>query len=166
MTAHLISAPGVKRGASWAGRASQHRRQQVSRELEGARVQSLWDSLVDVLRAIESPSSALLCTTDGFPVAAYGLPRMDLPKASLETGTAFAARTADADADHDTAAGEVEIFEVTAGLRHTVIASVPGTDQTDHLLAVTAEGVSMPLLQAWTRRAAEDLREVLAAEAS
>ena len=47
-----------------------------------------------------------------------------------------------------------------------MIASVPGTDQTDHLLAVTAEGVSLPLLHAWTRRAAEDLSEVLAAEAS
>lgn len=166
MTAHLISAPGLRRGASWTGRASHHRRQQVSRELEAAGVQSLWDSLVEVLRAIESPSSALLCTTDGFPVAAYGLPRMDLPQASLETGTAFAARTVAADADHDTAAGEVEICELTAGLRHTVIASVPGTAQTDHLLAVTAEGVSRPLLQAWTRRAAEDLGEVLAAEAS
>ncbi len=170
MTAQLISVPGFKRGTSWAGRASQHRRQQVSHELEAARVQSLWDSLVDVLRAIESPSSALLCTSDGFPVAAYGLPRMELPKASLETGTAFAARTVPpyipAHADTDPAAGEVETVELTAGLRHTVIASVPGTDHTDHLLAVSAEGVSMPLLHAWTRRAAEDLREVLAAEAS
>ena len=88
MTARLSSAPSLRRGASWAGgRASQHRRQQVSRDLEAARVQSLWASLVDVLRAIESPSSALLCTSDGLPVAAYGLPRTDLPKASLETGS-------------------------------------------------------------------------------
>ncbi len=166
MAAHLISAPSLRRSASWAGRASQHRRQQVSRELEAARVHSLWESLVEVLRAIESPSSALLCTSDGYPVAAFGLPRVDLPKASLETGTAFAARTVPADPAGHTAAGEVEIVELTAGRRHTVIASVPGTDQTDHLLAVTAEGVSLPLLHAWTRRAAEDLSEVLAAEAS
>ena len=71
-----------------------------------------------------------------------------------------------AHADRDAAAGGVETVELTAGGRHTVIASVPGTDQTDHLLSVSAEGVSMPLLQAWTRRAAEDIREVLAAKAS
>jgi hypothetical protein len=41
-----------------------------------------------------------------------------------------------------------------------VIASVPG-EHADHLLSVTAEGVSAPLLEAWTRRAAEDLGDVL-----
>ena len=166
MTAQIISPPGLRRGASRAGRASQHRRQQVSLEAEGARVQPLWESLVDVLRAMESPSSALLCTADGFPVAAYGLPRTDLPKVSLETGSTFAARAVPTDAGADTARGAVETVELTAGQRHTVIASVPGSALADHLLAVTAEGVSLPLLQAWTRRAAEDLCEVLAAEAS
>ena len=164
MTAHITSAPGHRRGASWAGRASQHRRQQVSRDADGARVQYLWESLVEVLRAIDSPSSALLCTADGAPVAAYGLHRTDLPRVSQETGTVFAARLQPVE-DHPDAV-EVETVELTAGERHTVIASVPGSAQTDHLLAVTAEGVSLPLLHSWTRRAAEDLREVLSAEAS
>lgn len=166
MTAELISPPAVRRGVSWAGRASQHRRQQVSPLPETAPVQALWESLVDVLRAIESPSSALLCTSAGAPVAAYGLPRTDLPRVSWETGSRFAARPLSADIGDHTAAGEVETLELTAGQRHTVIASVPGVARADHLLAVTAEGVSLPLLQAWTRRAAEDLCEVLAAEAS
>lgn len=126
-------------------------------------MQSLWGSLVDVLRAIESPSSALLCTADGIPVAAYGLPRMDLPKVSQETGTAFAARALPIDPGTEAVEGVVETVELSTGQRHTVIASVPGSADADHLLAVTAEGVSLPLLQAWTRRAAEDLREVLSA---
>lgn len=163
MTAELISPPAVRRGVSWVGRASQHRRQQVSSLPETAAVQALWESLVDVLRAIESPSSALLCTSAGAPVAAYGLPRTDLPRVSWETGSTFAARPLSVDTGHDTATGEVETVELTAGQRHTVIASVPGVA---HLLAVTAEGVSLPLLEAWTRRAAEDLREILTAEAS
>lgn len=166
MTAQPVSTIGLKRGSPWSGRASQRRRQQVCQETEGACVQSLWESLVDVLRAIESPSSALLCTVDGFPVAAYGLPRMDLPQASMETGTAFAARVAPGAPDQGAAAGDVETVELTAGQSHTVIASVPGAAQSDHLLAVTAQDVSLPLLQAWTRRAAMDLGEVLAAEAS
>ncbi|MCW2737833.1 MAG: hypothetical protein JWN97_2477 [Nocardioides sp.] len=128
-------------------------------------MQPLWESLVEVLRAIDSPSSALLCTADGAPIAAYGLHRTDLTRVSAETGTVFAARLQPV-AAADVVPAEVETVELTAGQRHTVIASVPGSTQTDHLLAVTAEGVSLPLLEAWTRRAAEDLREVLAAEAS
>ncbi len=166
MTAHITSVPGLRRGTSWAGRASHHRRQQVSRDTDGARVHYLWESLVEVLRAIDSPSSALLCTADGAPIAAYGLHRTDLPRVSQETGTVFAARLRAVESSIDAVAAGVETVELTAGERHTVIASVPGSAQTDHLLAVSAEGVSLPLLHAWTRRAAEDLREVLAAEAS
>lgn len=164
MTAQTISPLAARSGASWVGRSSQRRRQQVSRAADGDRVQPLWDSLVDVLRAIESPSSALLCTADGFPLAAYGLRRTDLPKVSSETGSTFAARAEPT--VPGTTEGVVETVELSAGQRHTVIASVPGPTDTNHLLAVTAEGVSLPLLEAWTRRAAEDLREVLSAEAS
>ena len=160
LTAQTTSPFGASSGASWVGRSSQRRRQQVSRASDGDRVQPLWESLVDVLQAIDTPSSALLCTADGFPLAAYGLPRTDLAQVSSETGTAFAARaepTAPAGTE-----GVVETVELSA-LRHTVIASVPGSADADHLLAITAEGVSLPLLQAWTRQTAEDLREVLSA---
>ncbi len=157
MTAELISSPATRRRTSWAGRASQHRRQQVgSRDARtDAQVEALWLSLVEVLRAMDDPSSAVLCTAGGTPVAAYGLPKPEVPRVSRQAGSAFATRPRP-----DGPVGEVETVELTAGRRHTVIASVPGADA-DHLLSVTAEGVSPPLLEAWTRRAAEDLRQAL-----
>ena len=161
MTAQTISPLAARSGASWVGRSSQRRRQQVTRATDGGRVQPLWDSLVDVLQAIESPSSALLCTADGYPLAAYGLLRKDLAQVSSDMGTTFAARAEPT--GPGATGGVVETIELSAGERHTVIASVPGSADADHLLAITAEGVSLPLLQAWTRQAAEDLREVLSA---
>ena len=142
---------------SWSGRASHHRRHQVRSggSAPHAGVQVLWESLVEVLRAIDGPSSALLCTADGAALATYGLPRTDVPRVSSETGSAFAARPPST---------EVETVELTADQQHTVIAWVPGPQQRHHLLSVTAEGVSQPLLHAWTRRAAEDLGELLAAQ--
>ncbi len=44
-----------------------------------------------------------------------------------------------------------------------MIAPVP-TGQMRHLLSVTADGVSMPILQAWTTYAAAELGELLAAQ--
>ncbi len=166
MTAEIISPPSFGRGAAWPGRASRLRREQVRAGQPGtvARVQPLWESLVDVLRGIDNPASALLCTADGAPVAAYGLARTDLPQTSRRTGRVFAARRQPSGTGQHAASDSIEILELTSGLRHTVIASVPGASQGDHLLSVTAEGVSLPLLQAWTRRAAEDLCEVLAAQ--
>ena len=156
MAAPLIPPPLLRSGASWTGRASHHRRHQVrSGGSALAGVQTLWESLVEVLRAIEGPSSALLCTADGSAVATFGLPRSDVPRVSFETGSAFAARTPSAG---------VETIELSADQRHTVIAWVPGPPQQHHLLSVTAEGVSPPLLHAWTQRAAEDLGELLAAQ--
>jgi hypothetical protein len=162
VTAELISSPATRRRTSWAGRASQHRRQQVgSRDARtDAQVEALWLSLVEVLRAMDDPSSAVLCTVEGTPVAAYGLPKPEVPRVSRQAGTAFATRTRP-----DGSVSEVETVELTAGRRHTVIASVPGADA-DHLLSVTAEGVSPPLLEAWTRRAAEDLRQALSVAAA
>ncbi len=165
MTADLISPPFSRRATSWAGRASQHRRDQVHGTCttgSGSGVHVLWMSLVEVLSSIDRPSSALLCTAQGAPVAAFGLPRTDLPLASRRAGRMFAARAHHLDQAATVPAGAIETYALTSGLRHTVIASVPAPSQGDHLLCVSAEGVSLPLLQAWTRRAAEDLREVLA----
>lgn len=164
MTAAPVPPPSFRAGRSWAGRASQHRRRQVAtRGAELGGIDALWKSLVEVLHSIDRPSSALLCTADGAPVAAYGLARADLLEVSAETGTAFDARLRHRGAE-DRTPGVVETVELTAGQRHTVIASVPVAAETDRLLAVSAEGVSLPLLHAWTRRAAEDLREVLAVQ--
>ncbi|WP_157558985.1 hypothetical protein [Nocardioides sp. Soil774] len=157
MTAELISSPSSTRRARWSGRASQHRRRQVGADAASeAQVEALWSSLVEVLRAMDDPSCAVLCTATGTPVAAYGLPKPEVPRVSRAAGTAFATHSR-----HDAGpSAEVETVELTTGRAHTVIASVPGAGA-DHLLAVTAEGVSPPLLEAWTRRAAEDLGEAL-----
>lgn len=161
MTAELIS-PSSTRRARWAGRASQHRRRQVGADTASeAQVEAFWSSLVEVLRAMDDPSCAVLCTAEGTPVAAYGLPKPEVPRVSREAGTAFASRSRD---DSSPTLQEVETVELTTGRRHTVIASVPG-GHADHLLSVTAEGVSAPLLEAWTRRAAEDLGEALSGPA-
>lgn len=144
----------------WAGRMSHHRRTQGdTRSPESdAQLHDLWESMTEVLHAIESPSSALLCTTSGAPVAAYGLPGTDLPRASRRVGQVFAARKSTESLDQDGTPCAVETLELTSGQQHTVIASVPGTPDGDHLLSVTAVGVSRPLLLAWTRLVAEDLR--------
>ena len=158
MTAELISLPSTTRRARWGGRASQLRRQQVgSSTASEAQVAAVWSSMVEVLRAMDAPSCAVLCTTGGAPDAAYGLPRPEVPRVSREARTAFAQRDRVVAAPVDRGAETVALI---AGRRHTVIASVPG-EHADHLLSVTAEGVSAPLLEAWTRRAAEDLGDVL-----
>lgn len=169
MTVDLISQPSSRRATSWSGRASQHRRDQVRGTCpteSGTEVHLLWQSLVEVLSSIDKPSSALLCTAKGAPVAAFGLPRTDLPLASRRTGRMFATRSHRHDAAAGARPGAVETLQLTSGLRHTVIASVPAGAMGDHLLCVTAEGVSLPLLQAWTRRAAEELGEALADQGS
>ncbi|WP_322921546.1 hypothetical protein [Nocardioides renjunii] len=163
MTAELISSPSRRLGAGWAGRASHLRRQQVrSRESEqAARVQKLWDQLVEVLRDIDTPTSAVLCTAGGAPVAIHGLGRADLVRAAQVTGSLFAEHASPA----ASAPGAVpDAVELSADGRTTVIACVSGDAAGDHLLSVTAEGVSAPLLHAWTRRAAADLGEVLSAQ--
>lgn len=168
MTAQLISPPAFRRRAVWAGRVSEHRRAQVcARDPRSvARLHDLWESLAEVLRGIGSPASALLCTAGGEPVAASGLSGTDLSRAARRTWHEFAARTptatATATAGPDATPGAIETVELTSGQCHTVIASVPGSVHGDHLLSVTAEGVSLRLLHAWTRLAAEDLRELLA----
>jgi len=131
-----------------------------------AGVQELWESLVEVLHANNHPTSALLCTTAGETVAAYGLSETDLTLTSQRTGRVFAARSHSSGIQQASAEDVIEILEITTGQQHTVIASVPGSPQGDHLLSVTAEGVSLPLLQAWTRCAAEDLSELLSGQPS
>ena len=158
MTAELISLPSTTRRARWGGRASQLRRQQVgSSTASEAQVAAVWSSMVEVLRAMDAPSCAVLCTTGGGPrgapggapaAGARGAPAGPPPGAEPR-------RVVAAPVDRG-----AETVALIAGRRHTVIASVPG-EHADHLLSVTAEGVSAPLLEAWTRRAAEDLGDVL-----
>ena len=55
----------------------------------------------------------------------------------------------------------VDTVELTLGLLHTVIASVPSPAGERHLLTVTAQGASAQVLEAWTRRLADDIHRAL-----
>jgi hypothetical protein len=112
-----------------------------------------------VLGAIDGPSSALLATADGDPVAVHGLTRADVPRVARQSRAAFAARTPGGP-DPERA---VDTVELTLGLRHTVIASVPAPAHERHLLTVTAQGVSVQVLEAWTRRLADDIHVAMSA---
>jgi hypothetical protein len=165
MTAGRTGPAPHARGAGWTGRASQHRRRQVrARGSEvDAQVHDLWSSLVDVLESIDGACAAVMCTVDGTPVATYGLPRTSEPRAALATRDAYVRS-----GGHDLGSAPfqaVETVELTRGTSSTVVAGVPGATHGDHLLSVTAEGVSPYLLEAWTRRAAEDLRSIWSAAA-
>jgi hypothetical protein len=121
-------------------------------------VHHLWASLVDTLGAIDGPSTALLATAGGDPVAVHGLAGSDVARVARQDRAAFGARLPAALPEGPP---PVETVELTLGLRHTVIASVPAGG--GHLLSVTAQGVSIQVLEAWTRRLAEDIRAAISA---
>jgi hypothetical protein len=123
-------------------------------------VHHLWASLVDVLGAIDGPSTALLATAGGDPVAVHGLAGSDVARVARQDRAVFGARI---QAEAPDGPAPVETVELTLGLRHTVIASVPAGG--GHLLSVTAQGVSIQVLEAWTRRLAEDIRAALSVAA-
>lgn len=162
MTTERIATQHRWSASAWAGRASHHRREQVRRVPEptanglSAAVDELWDTLVGVLRTLDFPSSALLCTADGVPVMGYGLSQPELAAASVSTGRNYAAHGV-------RRPRTVETLELESGTNQTVIASVPAAGHSHVLLAVRTAGVSMPVLQAWTRQTADELRELLAA---
>lgn len=162
MTAELISLPSTRSGAPWSARASRRRRHQVLGRTPAADspVHHLWASLVDVLGAIDGPCTALLATAGGDPVAVHGLAGSDVARVARQDRAVFGARIPAALPDGP---APVETVEVTLGLRHTVIASVPAGG--GHLLSVTAQGVSIQVLEAWTRRLAEDIRAALSVAA-
>jgi hypothetical protein len=162
LTAELISSPSTRSGASWSARAARRRRDQLLSRTPAADspVHGLWASLVDVLGAIDGPSTALLATASGDPVAVHGLAGSDVARVARQDRAVFGARVPAALPDGP---APVETVELTLGLRHTVIASVPAAG--GHLLSVTAQGVSIQVLEAWTRRLAEDIRAALSVSA-
>ena len=150
-------------GGSWTGRTSRRGREALLEQSPGpdSPVGPLWASLVEVLGAIDGPSSALLATADGHAVAVHGLARSDVAVVARRSRAAFAARTPGGpDPDR-----MVDTVELTLGLRHTVIASVPSPGRGRHLLTVTAQGVSVQVLEAWTRRLADDIHRAMPATA-
>ncbi|MCY4725760.1 hypothetical protein NYO98_05665 [Nocardioides sp. STR2] len=163
MTADLVTPHPLARGCSWTGRASRRGREPLLEHTPGpdSPIGCLWASLVDVLGAIDGPSSALLATADGDAVAVHGLAQGDVARVARQSRAAFAAR-APGGPDPEQA---VDTVELTLGLRHTVIASVPAPEHGRHLLTVTAQGVSVQVLEAWTRRLADDIHLALSATA-
>ncbi len=159
MTAELVTPHPLARGASWIGRASRRGRAPLLEQSPGpgSPVGGLWASLVEVLGAIDGPSAALLATADGDPLAVHGLARTDVARVARQSRAAFAARTPGGP-DPDLA---VDTVELTLGLLHTVIASVPSPEGERHLLTVTAQGASAQVLEAWTRRLADDIHRAL-----
>lgn len=163
MTAELVTPHPLAHGGSWAGRASRRGRDPLLEQSPGpdSPVGGLWTCLVEVLAAIDGPSSALLATADGDVVAVHGLSRADVARVARQSRAAFAARTPGGP-DPDRA---VDTVELTLGLRHTVIASVPSPEGARHLLTVTAQGVSVQVLEAWTRKLADDIHRALSTTA-
>ena len=163
MTAELVTPHPLARGASWTGRTSRRGREPLLEQSPGpdSPVGGLWASLVEVLGAIDGPSSALLATADGDALAVHGLAQADVARVARQSRAAFAARTPGGP-DPDRA---VDTVELTLGLRHTVIASVPSPESERHLLTVTAQGVSVQVLEAWTRRLADDIHQALSTTA-
>ena len=161
MSAELVSS-ALGRTGSWAGRASQHRRRQVGSRATGTApgLDDLWATVVEVLDAVPGQAGAVLCTMSGASVVSHGLSRNDqlrMPRA--------ARRLLASNRVEDGGTGDVVTTELTAGTRCTVVARIPSAAHGDHLLLVTAAGVSAPLLHAWTSRAAEDLRDLLSVAA-
>lgn len=180
MTTQQIATRNRTSATAWRGRASEHRRRQVQelgpllvqdgptgpvdpgeREARSSTdalssVEALWRSVVDVLDAVEGSSSALLCTASGFPLKAYGYEQAELVPAARVAHRSFALRRGSTVPNT-----EVVSVEVVAGLTQTVLVAIPSA-QGEHLLAVTADGVSMPVLRAWTGHVTSQLSRVLA----
>ncbi|MDR7251155.1 hypothetical protein J2X46_000127 [Nocardioides sp. BE266] len=172
--------------AVWAGRVSQHRREQIAARMahpthEGptgpvqserlaldlaqvriawaTQVQERWLPVVKMLcRELDNVSSVVLCSSAGGAVATYGLASADVARASNLTGVLFGAAAALNESG-------LESVHLTAGITHTVVAPVHGTEMGQHVLAVTADGatIATPLITQ-TRRAAEELRGLLAGQ--
>lgn len=171
--------------AAWAGRVSQHRRDQIAARMAhptpdgptgpiqserlaldlaqvrvawASRVQESWLPVVKTLcRELDSITSVVLCTSAGAAVATYGLESSGVARTSNLTGVLFGA----ASALHESG---LEVVHMTAGLTHTVVAPVETTEMGPHVLAVSAEGAHAGALVGLTRRAALELRELLVAQ--
>jgi hypothetical protein len=114
-----------------------------------------WASLVDVLDAMDAPAFALLSTESGFPLKAHGYDVRDLVTAVRAVTRTFEARRADVVVDD-----VVATLELDSGTTQTVIAVI-SSGKGQHLLSVTAEGVSMPVLRAWTHHTAAKFGDLL-----
>jgi hypothetical protein len=111
-------------------------------------IDAQWASLVDVLDAVDAPAYALLSTESGFPLKAHGYGVRDLVTAVRAAAGTFEARRAEI-----VVADDVATLELDSGTTQTVIAAI-SSRRGQHLLSVTAEGVSMPVLRAWTHHTA------------
>jgi len=127
--------------------------EQVAEERES--MDALWKSLINVLDAVETPSYALLSTESGFPLRAHGYAVRDLVLAVRAASSTFERRRADV-----VVAQDVATLEVTSGVTQTVIAAID-SPRGQHLLMVSVDEVSMPVLRAWTHHTAARIAAIL-----
>jgi hypothetical protein len=176
-------------GGSWAGRASDHRREQVrargpeavtdgptgpvdsvrgdrradrSDEHGSIHVEDHWAPVVDMIgRELGATTAMLMCTVEGVPLATHGID--DVARAAGLLGPLVAAGHALATSGGAAGRDGFDTIQLSTGSTHTVVAAVDVAGHGTHALAITAEGIGLGVLLVRTRQAADELREILSA---
>ncbi|SEC80061.1 hypothetical protein SAMN04489844_3015 [Nocardioides exalbidus] len=170
-------------GGSWAGRASDHRRDQVRSRgpepvatgptgpVDSARgtrpaapetidVEDVWTPVVDLLGRDLGQVSVVLSTVEGDPLATHGVD--DVAATARLLAPLVAAGHALGQAGREAGRG-FDTIQLSAGTSHTVVAAVQVDGHGLHALCVTADGVGLGVLLVRTRQAADELRGILSA---
>ena len=103
-------------------------------------------------------SSALVCSSDGRSLAAYGLTTDEATRLSVLASSLHAMSTATAQANHDRPLDHVTL---ASGAAHTVVLVVPSPAGGNPLLALTAEDVSLGRMLLQARKTADGVRDAL-----
>ena len=184
----LTSRNPTASGGSWAGRASNLRREQVKARgpvtapvgptgpvdaHQGRRIaqqedrvpavtlEDIWVPVVDRLtRELEGLVSVVLCSTSGTALASHGLPDTEVDGVARLTGQVFAAGRSLMAAGQQ--ADGVETIKLDSGQTRTIITTVREPGDGVGLLSVTAQGASVGVMLVQTREASEMLQDILA----
>jgi len=187
----LTSRNPTASGGSWAGRASQHRREQVRARgpvtepegptgpvdaRQGRRIaqqeapvptialEDIWAPVVERLaRELDGLVSVVLCTTSGTALASHGLADAEVPGVARLTGSVFAAGHSLMAASHE--GDGVETIKLASGRTRTIITTVREPGDGVGLLSVTAQDASVGVMLVQAREAS-DMLEALLVEAS
>ena len=103
-------------------------------------------------------SSALVCTSDGRALAAYGLTTDEATRLSVLASSLHAMSAATAQANHDRSVDHVTL---ASGPAQTVVLTVPSPAAGHPLLALTADDVSLGRMLVQARKTADGVRDAL-----
>ncbi len=103
-------------------------------------------------------SSALVCSSDGRVLAAYGLTTDEATRLSVLTSSLHAMSTATTQAHHDRSVDHVTL---ASGSAHTVVLTVPSAAAGHPLVALTADDVSLGRMLLQARKTADGVRDAL-----